>query len=98
MPETTATERQRRCAHERFVCKADVGRLTEIEGGPVTGYCVDVRILCDECGLPFRWRGVEAGYSVHEPKVSVDGLDLRAPLEPAYVTEIMGMPLKAGTA
>ena len=75
------------CEHMRFLSKAKVIRLTD-NSGVVTGYTVDIRIKCDDCGLPFRFLGLAAG--IHdavydEPRVSVDALVLRAPLEPAYV-------------
>lgn len=89
---------QTECQHVNFVSRASVGRLTDGEGGPVTGYSVDIRVHCSDCNLPFRWRGLAAGHHFAEPRVSADGLELRAPLEPAYVTEICGMPLKYGAA
>lgn len=73
-----------------------VGRLTETEGGPVTGYAADITIKCRDCGLPFRFRGLAAGSHYAEPRVSADGTELRAPLEPAYTVEICGQPLVAG--
>lgn len=86
------------CEHMNFRSEARVGRLSEREGGPISAYTVDVRICCVDCGLPFRFVGLPAGHHYAEPRVSVDGLELRAPLEPAYVTEICGMPLVAGHA
>jgi hypothetical protein len=61
----------------------NVGRLTKGDGGPVTGYCADVVINCAECGLPFRFVGLAAGNHFAEPRVSIDGTELRAPIEPA---------------
>lgn len=71
------------CAHAAFACNAAIKRLTDTEGGPVTGYAVDVRITCDDCGEAFTWLGVPGGVSPHHPTVSVDGQELRAPLAPA---------------
>ena len=76
------------CEHMRFLSEAKVMRLTD-NGGIVTGYTVDIRIKCDDCGLPFRFLGLEAGSHYAEPRVSVDALELRAPLEPAYVNHIL---------
>lgn len=86
------------CKHEEFKAVVGVHRLTETEGGPVTGYTADVNIKCLQCGLPFRFRGFQAGSHFAEPRVSVDSTELRAPIEPAYVTEICGYPLVVGNA
>jgi hypothetical protein len=71
------------CRHENFNASVMVGRLTRDEGGPVIGYAADVQIQCAQCGLPFRFVGVSAGVHHSEPRVSVDGMELRAPIEPA---------------
>lgn len=71
------------CAHNSFRCTAKIGRLSRHEGGPITGYTADVSIACAECGLPFRFIGLSAGNHYHEPRVSIDGTELRAPIEPA---------------
>jgi hypothetical protein len=89
---------QTKCAHMNFWANVRVGRLTDGDDGSVTGYSADIHIECMDCKLPFRFRGLGAGYSPAEPKLSADGLELRAPIEPAYTVEICGMPLVAGTA
>lgn len=94
MPMLEATK----CPHMNFKADVRVGRLTDTEGGRVTGYAADVRVRCVDCDLPFRFRGLAAGSHYAEPRVSIDGTELRAPLEPAYVTEIAGHPLVAGNA
>jgi hypothetical protein len=71
------------CEHMSFEADVRVGRLSEIEGGPITGYQANVRVHCTECGLKFRFVGLPAGSHFAEPRVSVDGLELRAPIEPA---------------
>lgn len=73
----------KQCEHENFAANVRVGRLTKDDGGPVTGYCADVTVKCVDCGLPFRFIGLNAGNHFAEPRVSVDGTELRAPLEPA---------------
>lgn len=72
-----------KCQHENFESLCDVGRLSEEVGGPITGYTIGVRIKCQDCGLPFRFIGVGAGSHYAEPRVSIDGCELRAPIEPA---------------
>lgn len=88
-----------KCKHMKFAAQVDVGRLTgSKEGSPVTGYTADIRIKCAECGLPFRFIGLDCGDSQHEPKVSVDATELRAPIEPEYVPEILGISKVSGNA
>lgn len=71
------------CQHQNFRASVRVGRLSENEGGPITGFEADVTVACSDCGLPFRFIGVAAGNHYAEPRCSVDGLELRAPIEPA---------------
>ena len=71
------------CAHHNFQAKVSVGRLSHADGGPITGYTADIIIHCADCGLPFRFIGLSAGTHHSEPRVSIDGTELRAPLEPA---------------
>ena len=87
-----------KCPHLNFKANVQVGRLTDGDDGPVTGYCADVKIICVDCQLPFRFQGLSAGYHHSEPRVSIDGTKLRAPIEPAYTTEIAGHPLVSGNA
>lgn len=86
------------CKHERFATTTRVVRLTETKKGPVIGFSLEVHAKCDQCGLPFRFMGVAAGLSALEPAVSPDGLELRVPLEPAIVPEILGFPRVSGRA
>lgn len=71
------------CEHKSFACKANIGRLSHSDGGPITGYIAEITVNCADCGLAFRFIGLSAGNSHREPRVSPDGLELRAPLEPA---------------
>lgn len=72
-----------KCDHMSFVCRADIGRMSEVEGGPITGYTAEIQVKCAQCNLAFRFVGLPAGNHFAEPRVSLDGLELRAPLEPA---------------
>ncbi len=65
------------CEHKNFVASVTVNRL-EDKGA----FFADIRVQCDECGEPFRFIGVAAGLSFGQPMASVDGLELRAPIEP----------------
>lgn len=86
------------CQHLKFSSRVGVFRLSDKDGGPITGYTAEVKIKCDDCGLAFRFMGLPAGSHYAEPRVSADGLELRAPIEPAHVTEICGHPLVSGNA
>lgn len=71
------------CRHLEFESRVGVGRLLRVEGGEPTSFSADIMIRCRRCKLPFRFIGVLGGSSPHEPRVSVDGSELRAPIEPA---------------
>ena len=68
------------CAHEQFRADVDV-HLSEDVGR----FFADVRIRCVQCNEPFRFIGVPAGLSWEAPRVSIDGLELHAPIEPEFV-------------
>jgi hypothetical protein len=89
---------QTECKHFNFKANVNVARLTDGDDGPVTGFSADICIECYDCKLRFRFRGKDYGYSPDVPRLSADGLTLRAPIEPAYTTEICGLPLESGTA
>lgn len=82
-----------RCDHAEFKADARIDRLTDKEGGPVIGYTCELKVICAKCGLHFRFLGDKFGSSPHEPRLSADALTLRAPIEPAYTTEILGQPI-----
>lgn len=86
------------CPHMNFKADVRVGRLTEADEITVKAYTADVGIVCADCGQPFRFLCSKVGSLLREPTVSADALELRAPLEPAYVTEILGIPVRSGTA
>jgi hypothetical protein len=65
------------CQHKNFIAEVAVNRFQD------TGrFAADVRVRCKDCGEPFRFLGVEPGISHRKPGVSIDGLELRAPIEP----------------
>ncbi len=67
------------CQHEEFDAKCTVERI----GDPVTDYSIDVHVKCRQCGQPFRFKGLGVGVSFQRPLVSIDGEELRAPIEPS---------------
>lgn len=72
------------CKHFNFKVTAKVARLTDGEDQQnVTGYTADICISCADCGLPFEFMGLPAGYHCSKPAVSADATELRAPIRPS---------------
>jgi hypothetical protein len=70
------------CEHMDFHVQANVARLTSEEGGPVTGYCVEIKMHCSECGKPFQFLGLEPGMDTQGARVSLDGLEANIAITP----------------
>jgi hypothetical protein len=71
------------CTHPKFAAECDVNRFED------TGlFSVDVRIRCVECNEPFRFIGLPAGILQKNPTVSIDGLELHAPIEPQGIPQL----------
>ena len=72
------------CEHESFYTTAKIARLTDKEdGGPVTGYHIDIEVMCDDCKEPFHFVGIPMGMSlVGGAMVSVTGLVLNCKISP----------------
>lgn len=87
------TDPDRACVHPEFAVHAEVNRLTSVEGGPVTGYSVDLRVSCIPCGEVFRWIGLDAGSSPRQPRCSIDEATLHAPIRPASADPDFGLGL-----
>jgi hypothetical protein len=83
----------RACAHENFDAIVAVARLTDGDGGAVTGFSAEIRVRCAVCDEPFRWTGVPAGWSPRQPMCSPDETELRAPLRPSSEDPDFGMGL-----
>lgn len=86
------------CEHSNFQGSVSVTRLTADEDGPVTGYTTDIRVRCNDCGMPFKFVGLPGGSSRSAPTTSWDGADLRAPIEPAPECNRWEQPLVSGRA
>jgi hypothetical protein len=65
------------CTHEDFRSVVRIGRI--LDAGK---YVAEVTVHCTRCGSPFRFIGVPAGVRWDGPAASIDGLELRAPIEP----------------
>jgi hypothetical protein len=71
------------CPHENFDATVAVGRFLD------TGrFMADISVHCTDCGEPFRFMGVPAGLDWERPMVSIDGLELHAPIEPEIATRL----------
>ena len=82
------------CEHTSFKADVRVARLSDVDGGPVTGYTCDLAVRCATCGMPFRFIGVPptlrlggngtyvADLKPDGPRTSYDATELRAPIEP----------------
>lgn len=72
------------CPHMNFNARVAVNRLED-----VGRFTADVTIECADCGEPFHFKGLPMGSSPDRPMVSVDGLELRAPIGPG-MTPFLG--------
>jgi hypothetical protein len=70
------------CLHENFRADVEVVRLTDEEGGAVTGYSASIRITCADCRHPMVFLGLPMGYSSEGAHVSIDGQEARLGLVP----------------
>jgi hypothetical protein len=71
------------CAHFHFHAEVEVARMERHEGSKISDYLAAVRIVCADCGRPFRFVDQRLGLSLAEPTASPDRLELRVPIEPA---------------
>lgn len=76
------------CGHHNFRVNADVFRLFDTKDEnmadpPIKAYTMDLRVSCAECNLPFEFIGIPYGIAPHEPRIGVDGLEMRAPIVPS---------------
>lgn len=69
------------CPHLDFKANVNVGRLTN-DSGAVTDFVADIKVECLHCKMPFVFKGLPVGVSMHQPMISLDGHELRAPIEP----------------
>lgn len=85
------------CPHVDFDVIAEVNRFVDRdpEQGQIpaaTGFSVDLKVCCRDCREPFVWVGqMPIGASPGEPRVSVDGTELRAPIRPSSTSRGFGL-------
>lgn len=79
------------CAHENFGATVDVARIIAPNGGKMA-FSATIKIVCAKCLVPFEFLGLQAGDSPAEPLVSVDRLELRAPITPQGQEPNLNLP------
>jgi len=81
------------CPHENFHADVGIHRLVD-EQTPkqVNAFIAEIKVHCKDCGLPFEWVGLTAGYRGDAPRVDVAAQELRAPLKPKGCKLMPGIP------
>lgn len=81
-----------KCVHENFMADVQVARMPSREGGPIERYMADVRVKCDDCGLPFRFIGLPAGVDLNGASVNNDATEARLAIAPKgeVISELEG--------
>jgi hypothetical protein len=79
------------CLHMNFHAQVNVGRLTN-DSGVVTSYTTDITVKCADCNTPLEFVGLPLGSSPYHPTVSMDGLELQAPITPQGTKPPDGLP------
>lgn len=67
------------CNHSNFMTEVEINRLGD--HSPVR-FCADIRIRCEDCGLPFRFIGLPAGVDLNGAATSVDATEGRFAIAP----------------
>ena len=84
------------CKHVDFEAQVNINRMLD------TGmFAADVSVKCAHCGEKFCFIGAPAGVSYARPMVSVDGTELRCPIEPQgepklYMKNLIEVPPGVG--
>lgn len=72
------------CKHLNFYAHVNVGRIIDdVNMEKVKHYMADIKIKCNDCGLPFEFIGFEHGMSFVKPLVSIDYTEARIPIRPS---------------
>jgi hypothetical protein len=81
------------CNHLNFQAEVSVTRIAEKGDGPITAYVAEIHVSCADCGQPFRFKCPVIGMSPTQPAVSIDGQELRCPIEPSDGTVLPGLSM-----
>ena len=68
------------CAHYSARANVEVTRLTDDSHLPTGEVRADIRITCAQCGLPYKFVQLPAGYKFDAPTISADANELRVPI------------------
>lgn len=80
------TNKPKACQHDGgFGVFCAVTRLEDVQT-----FCADLRIVCLQCHEPFRFRGMDPGFSPRVPRCSIDGLVANLPIEPEVEHRLLG--------
>jgi hypothetical protein len=71
---------QQDCLHANFSADVKVARITDGDSGSVTNYVTELSVKCSECGMPFHFVGVDAGFGYLKPTCDFLGTTLYAPI------------------
>lgn len=81
------------CTHPNFDLRADFNRIQPDDAGMPRAFTVDIQVNCASCPTRFMFPGMAAGLSYDEPRTSIDGTELRAPMRPLGSADIpSGLP------
>jgi len=73
----------KKCNHENFFANVKVGRILDDKTETkVEAFTADVTVECADCKTPFQFIGLQPGLHPDKPTVSIDRLELRAPIQP----------------
>jgi len=75
---TAVEEARSGCDHGCVLVAGNLVRLPDSDR-----WNVEVRLTCQGCGEPFRFRGLPVGLNLDGAAVSVDGLEARLAVHPA---------------
>ncbi len=70
------------CEHLNFMTYAEIARMPSVENGPIDRFSASIRIVCEDCGLPFRFIGLPAGVDLNGAATSIDATEARLAIAP----------------
>lgn len=67
------------CDHVNFIADCKVHRLTDADG---IAYRLNVSVKCEQCGIHFKFVGLEPGFDPDGPTTNKSAEELRIPISP----------------
>ena len=65
------------CKHMTFSATVSVARIED-----VGAFSAELKLVCQDCGIPFKFLGMPAGSSSKHPTTSFGGEEARLPVAP----------------